>query len=77
MVDESILIVVLYAFGLMLKDTKKINDNFIPIILGVIGIVLSIPIYGVRQGIIQGVLCAGLSVYGNQIYKQLKDFSNK
>lgn len=77
MIDEKnmVLVVVLYVIGMMIKNTKKINDKYIPLILGIVGIALSIPFNfgdGIINAIIKGILCAGMSVYGNQIYKQLE-----
>lgn len=77
MLDEKdlTLVVVLYIVGMMIKNTKKINDKYIPLILGTVGIVLSIPFNfgdGIINAVIKGILCAGMSVYGNQIYKQLE-----
>lgn len=73
-----ILIPVLYAIGAGLKKIEKIKDEFIPLILGVAGAVLSF-IYihsltptGIFTAITQGVLCAAAAVYANQIYKQGK-----
>lgn len=74
-----VLIPVLYAIGETVK-TSKINDKFIPLIVGGVGIVLAsiyvISIDGfsgmtIFSGITQGVLCAGAAVYGDQIYKQI------
>ena len=80
-----ILIPVLYLIGAGLKNSK-FKDNFIPVSLGLIGIILSM-IYVFATGDIsgskdilmaifisltQGILVAGCSVYFNQIYKQLK-----
>jgi len=80
-----ILIPVLYIIGAGLK-VSKFKDNFIPVTLGVVGILLS-TIYvfattdisgnkdilmGIFISLTQGVLVAGCSVYFNQIYKQLK-----
>lgn len=80
-----ILIPVLYIIGAGLKKSK-FKDNFIPVILGITGIVLSV-IYifattdisgtkdilmGIFISITQGILVAGCSVYFNQIYKQSK-----
>lgn len=72
-----ILIPVLYLIGYALKKTTIIPDKFIPVILGVVGIVLAV-CYGLTAGqfnlfaaITQGILCAGASTYANQIYKQL------
>lgn len=78
--------VVLYFIGMALKNTEKINDKYIPVILGFLGIIIS-AIYVVATSlfngyqsvlmaiftsIVQGILVAGLSVYANQIIKQAK-----
>lgn len=80
-----ILIPVLYLVGSGLK-VSKFKDNFIPISLGILGIILSC-IYvfatstiAAKQDILmaifisitQGILVSGCSVYFNQIYKQIK-----
>lgn len=76
-----ILVPVLYLIGESLKKSKIIPSKYIPIYLGVIGILLSllymISEYGEASikmafsAITQGILCAGASVYANQIYKQI------
>lgn len=78
--------IVLYFIGIGLKNTEKISDKYIPIILGIIGIIIS-AIYVVATSlfngyqsvlmaiftsIVQGILVAGVSVYANQIIKQAK-----
>ena len=76
-----ILIPVLYFIGMAIKNTLLIKDKFIPLILGLIGIVLSSLWILATEGteniymaifvaITQGFLCAGASVYINQIVKQ-------
>lgn len=79
-----ILIPVLYIVGLALKKTA-ISDKLIPLILGAAGVVLSaVHLFAscevtdgscalsvIFASFTQGVLCAGASVYANQIYKQL------
>ncbi|MEG1867618.1 MAG: phage holin family protein, partial [Clostridiales bacterium] len=81
-----ILIPVLYFIGIGLKNTQALNDKYIPLTLGIIGILLSliwvlaISIFTTWQdvlmatftAIVQGVLVAGCSVYANQIIKQVK-----
>lgn len=76
--------VVLYFIGIGLKKTELIKDKYIPIILGVIGIIVSAiyiiattSIVGYQEvliviftAIVQGILVAGASVYINQIIKQ-------
>ena len=75
-----VLVVALAGLGVMLKNTKKIKDNYIPVILTVVGVALSclyvlgtegITAVSVFTAIVQGVICTAVSVYGDQIYKQL------
>lgn len=72
-----VLIPVLYLIGFAIKKTALISNRFIPLILGVVGVVLC-AVYELTTGqfnlfaaITQGVLCAGASTYANQLYKQL------
>ena len=79
--------IVLYFIGIAIKKADMIKDNFIPLILGVIGIVLcglwvvatsEILTYNDSllagfTATVQGVLVAGLSTYVNQLFKQLND----
>ena len=78
--------VVLYIIGVGIKKMDFIKDKYIPCILGVLGILLcaiwviantsirTVPemLMAVFTSIVQGVLVAGLSVYGNQLIKQIK-----
>lgn len=85
-----ILVPVLYLIGMALKNSEKVSDKFIPLILGICGVVIAV-IYcfatvtitdgykGVLMilftAVTQGILCAGASVYVNQIVKQTqKDY---
>lgn len=76
--------IVLYFIGMGIKNTKKISDKYIPIILGIIGVIIA-GIYvlatstfngyqsvlmAIFTALVQGILVAGLSVYANQIIKQ-------
>lgn len=78
--------VVLYFIGMGLKKTEKINDKYIPVILGIVGVIIS-GIYvlatsifngyqsvlmAIFTALVQGILVAGLSVYANQLIKQAK-----
>lgn len=78
--------IALYFIGIGLKKTETISDKYIPAILGLIGVVLaliyvlavSIPMEGsgevlmaIFTAIVQGILCAGLSNYVNQMIKQI------
>lgn len=76
-----ILIPVLYIVGMILKNTEKISDKYIPLILGVCGIFLSsiyvlsissFSLTGIFTGITQGILTAGTAVYADQLVKQHK-----
>lgn len=76
--------VVLYFIGMALKSSEVFVDKYIPLVLGVTGIVIcAIYVYGTGEfkagadiaiatftAITQGVLVAGLSTYVNQIIKQ-------
>ncbi len=75
-----------YFIGMALKNMSLIRDKLIPLVLGIVGVVLSC-IYvaatselttpqewamALFTGLTQGVLMAGLSTYVNQMVKQLK-----
>lgn len=78
--------VVLYFVGIGLKRTQAVKDKYIPAIIGVGGIFLAMLyvfatckcstgqeiVLAVFTGITQGIICAGLSTYVNQIVKQGK-----
>ncbi len=80
-----VLAVVLYLVGIALKKSA-VKDKFIPLILGIVSVILAtlyiVPTsdlstpqnvaLAVFRAITQGVLCAGLSVYVNQLIKQTK-----
>lgn len=71
--EGLILIPVLYIIGLMIKQTPKIQDWFIPYILGALGILGAVSLMGLSaQSVIQGILIAGAAVYTNQTIKQTK-----
>lgn len=77
--------IVLYFVGMGLKQSQTVADKYIPIILGVIGIVIcgiyviaTCSLSGIQNvamavftAIVQGILVAGLSTYVNQIIKQV------
>lgn len=80
-----ILVPVLYLIGNALKKSEKVSDKFIPSILGICGVVIAVvycfatvTITDGYKGVLmilftavtQGILCAGASVYVNQIVKQ-------
>lgn len=77
---------VLYILGMALKEVQAFSDKKIPLALGAAGIVLAViyvfattEVASVQDGfmclftaITQGILCAGVSVYANQIVIQSK-----
>ena len=80
------LAIVLYFVGVFIKKTEAISDKWIPLILCTAGIVLaaiyvvavSLPfsssgetLMAVFTAVVQGVLCAALSTFVNQMIKQL------
>lgn len=71
--DMLVLVAVIYVIGLILKglNFKFTKDNYIPAILLVIAILLSIFKRGFTfDAITQGVIVTGVAVYVNQLYKQ-------
>lgn len=67
-----ILIPVMYILGLIFKDIKIVKDKYIPLILLPIGVALAIAVKGIEvNSVIQGILITGVTVYGNQIFKQI------
>lgn len=72
--NALILVPVLLILGQIVKNIKVIPDKFIPLILLPFGVVGAMALGGwTVQSAIQGILVTGCAVYGNQIYKQLKD----
>lgn len=74
------IVIVLWCIGKGIKESKTINDAYIPGLLAVAGIAL-VGLWMLAQGqgfglalvanaLIQGILCAAVAVWGNQIVKQ-------
>lgn len=71
--NALVMIPVLLVIGQILKSIEKIPDKYIPLILLPLGIVGAMALGGwTIDSAIQGILVTGVSVYGNQIVKQLK-----
>lgn len=67
-----VLIPVVYIIGNILKGMKKIPDKYIPIVLLFVSIGMSLGLLGLSvSSILQGVLIVGVTVYSNQIVKQI------
>lgn len=76
--EGLILIPVLYIIGMMLKGFKKIPNRYIPVILLVFGEIFTVLLLGMNiESVIQGVLLTGVTVYGNQVVKQLNKSNEK
>lgn len=79
-----VLVPVLYLIGMGLKKSEYTPDRHIPLLLGLAGVMLSAiwlcatemfvtyqdVLLAIFAAITQGILCAGASVYVNQIIKQ-------
>ena len=79
-----VLVPVLYFIGMGLKKSEGVPDKHIPALLGFCGMVLAAVyviatgelgswrdvLLAVFTGVTQGVLCAGASVYVDQLVKQ-------
>lgn len=79
-----VLIPVLYFIGMGLKKAETIADKLIPLLLGGAGVLLALlwvlagselagaqdVLRAIFAAVTQGILCAGCSVYVNQLGKQ-------
>ena len=64
----------LNIIGKIIKETKTVNDRYIPVILLAVDVACAFGLMGVSvDSAIQGVLLTGTAVFGNQLVKQ---FSN-
>ncbi len=82
--ELGVLIAVLYVIGVLIKNSSMLKDKWIPLCLGIIGMVLGVAyVLGTSElgraqawfsaifsGITQGILCAAAAVYAHQLYKQ-------
>lgn len=69
--EALILIPVLYVIGMFIKSTPNVPSWIIPWIMLALGVIGATAILGFNvQGIIQGVLVAGVTVFVNQLLKQ-------
>lgn len=71
--NALLLIPVLNIIGAIIKNTEKIPDKYIPLILLFFGIAGAVAVLGLSpESVVQGILVTGTAVYGNQVVKQLK-----
>lgn len=77
--EYAILVAVLYLLGRGLKRLQRFPNQFIPLVLTVCGIGLACLLVlsryqeypnwvaAVFDGVVQGILCTGMSVYVNEV----------
>lgn len=80
------IVVICYLIGLAAKTIPAVKDNYIPVIVGAFGGILGVlgmyvipdfPTQDILNAIAVGIV-SGLSSTGvNQVYKQLKDGTDK
>lgn len=70
--NKLILIPVLFIIGYIITNTNTIKNKYIPLILLIIGIILSVLMGGdtIVNNIVQGVLVTGATVMTHQFVKQ-------
>ncbi|NMS92174.1 holin, partial [Clostridioides difficile] len=53
---------------------KQLDNKYIPLVLLALGVGFSIWMLGLNaDAVLQGILCWGVAIGANQVYKQLKD----
>lgn len=66
-----VLVPVLYVIGAMLKNTPIVKDWTIPWVMLVLGIFGGVSVIGFNvEGVLQGILVAGATVFTHQLIKQ-------
>lgn len=75
-VPESlfILVVTLWIMGTMFKQASIVKDAYIPFLLSAVGIIFTVCLQGFNtNSVMQGIICAAISTYGNNLIKQTKE----
>ncbi|EKQ57205.1 MULTISPECIES: phage holin family protein [unclassified Clostridium] len=69
--NALILVPTLYVVGMIIKNTEKIPDKYIPGVLLILGVAGALALMGLNaNAAIQGILVTGATVYTNQLIKQ-------
>ena len=79
-IEEALVMVpVLLVLGYIIKQSNKIVDNFIPIMLLVFSVAFTPLLLGgyTPDHIVQGILVTGASVLTHQVYKQTQELRGK
>ena len=63
----------LYVLGVFCKAIPRIPNWVIPFVLTAAGVAFGLLIVGGADGVLQGILSAGLAVLVNQGYKQIRE----
>lgn len=73
--EEALIIIpVLLIIGKMMKQTPWIRDWLIPYCLLLLGTSFTIYLLGWHvDAVLQGILLTGTAVFGNQLFKQVKE----
>lgn len=70
--NALILVPALYVLGMIVKNTEKVPDKYIPVVLLIAGVGGAIALIGLNtNAVIQGILVTGAAVYANQLIKQV------
>jgi hypothetical protein len=70
--EGLVMIPVLFIIGEIIKGTETIENKYIPVILLVLSLALTPFVLGgyTADNIVQSVLVAGVTVFGNELIKQ-------
>lgn len=80
------IVVICYLIGLAAKTIPAVKDNYIPVIVGAFGGILGVlgmyvipdfPAQDILNAIAVGIVSGLSSTGANQVYKQLKDGTDK
>ena len=73
--EALVMIPVLLIFGWVIKQTNKVSNNYIPVILLILGVGFTPLLLGgfTPGNIVQGVLVTGGAVLSHQLYKQTQE----
>ncbi len=79
-VEEALVMIpVLLFLGWVIKRTESIVDNWIPLILWIIGTAFTPLLLGgfTSENIVQGTLVTAGAVFANQLYKQANEIQEE
>lgn len=72
-----ILVPILLGLGKIFKEVPHVPNWIIPLILTILGAIGGMALIGwTIDGVLGGILCACVAVYGNQFWKQSIEGSN-